>query len=441
MAGCDGGNANPASVTSVGVVNGKLENIEIEKEQAAVVPDADVSGEANRMDAEGEKLQNEEREEKQPAAVDADADVIRGESEKEPALKVADDVAGDHGSADNFLDVTDEEKVGSEPAGQEETTSGGDADHRKRHAEAIAKIMAKKGKQSSERPSAPTLTIYLILTSSPGSSRIELSIPTDATAAWLVRRVSHTSGVLEPELKLIFRGRLITNFQLTNARHVVDEFGIEDGSVLHVVGKPRRRPEESEEGGVAEGEDNVDVEGEEGTGSEEDEEGDPEEEEGSDLEDETGGVPEGGASHFSSDPARAQIAADVDHFSDARARAHIAADIRRSSGEAYYHRAARSGDVDALREGVVGGLSEFLHLADSNGWTALHEAVRAGHADVVEYLVEEVGLDIEEVTNQGAGSSPMELALEHHGADHPVTIMVQTLLRGRDPSTNPWQMH
>jgi len=109
-----------------------------------------------------------------------------------------------------------------------------------------------------------------------------------------------------------------------------------------------------------------------------------------------------------------------------RVRAQIIADIRSTSGESYYHRAADQGDLDALREAVDTGLSDVLHVADSNGWTPLHEAVRAGHVDIVEYLVQEVGLDINEETN--GGDSTISLALEHHGANHPVTVMVQTLL-------------
>ena len=68
----------------------------------------------------------------------------------------------------------------------------------------------------------------------------------------------------------------------------------------------------------------------------------------------------------------------------------------------------------------------MLHVADSNGWTPLHKAVRAGHVDIVEYLVQEVGLDINEETNED--DSAISLALEHHGANHPVTVMVTTLL-------------
>jgi len=101
------------------------------------------------------------------------------------------------------------------------------------------------------------------------------------------------------------------------------------------------------------------------------------------------------------------------------------AGIRNTQGEAPYHRAADEGDLDALRRAVNDGFSEFLHVADSNGWTPLHMAVRSGHPDIVEYLVREVGLDIKQETN--GGDSTLSLAREHHGDEHPVTIMLWAL--------------
>ena len=92
-----------------------------------------------------------------------------------------------------------------------------------------------------------------------------------------------------------------------------------------------------------------------------------------------------------------------------------------------------------LREAVDNGFSDLIHVADANDWTPLHEAVRAGHVDVVHYLVEQVGLDLNEVTNRGDGWTPLSLALEHHGPNHPVTIAVQTLMHSRASSVNPWQ--
>mmetsp|Transcript_4113 Transcript_4113/g.8317 ORF Transcript_4113/g.8317 Transcript_4113/m.8317 type:complete len:94 (-) Transcript_4113:168-449(-) len=51
--------------------------------------------------------------------------------------------------------------------------------------------------------------------------------------------------------------------------------------------------------------------------------------------------------------------------------------------------------------------------------TALHEAARGGHVDVVEYLLER-GLDINQRTHKGKGGSPLWWAKKIHGDDHPV---------------------
>ena len=138
--------------------------------------------------------------------------------------------------------------------------------HRDRHAQALAKIMAKKeepetdqsgGKKQVEATNrmleeekqmingAECLTIFLLLTSSPGSPRVELSIPTEITAERLRHLVSDASGVPNAEMKLIFRGRMIT--EQMNEMLVVDEFAIQNESALHVVGKPRQSTKDADD--------------------------------------------------------------------------------------------------------------------------------------------------------------------------------------------------
>ena len=109
--------------------------------------------------------------------------------------------------------------------------------------------------------------------------------------------------------------------------------------------------------------------------------------------------------------------------------AQMIADIKISSGSATYHRAAQEGDLATLRGAVDDGFVDLLYVADANGWTVLHEAVRAGHVDVIAYLVE-VGLDVLQAV--GNGMSPFELAIEFHGEGHPATNFIRQTLQKQD---------
>ena len=95
------------------------------------------------------------------------------------------------------------------------------------------------------------LTIYLSLTSSPSTPRAQLIIhpPSDSdinessnnsttaiiTASELRRRASDITSVPLDSIKLIFRGRVIPEKYSGN---VVEEYKLEDGCVVHVMGKP-----------------------------------------------------------------------------------------------------------------------------------------------------------------------------------------------------------
>lgn len=95
------------------------------------------------------------------------------------------------------------------------------------------------------------LTIYLSLTSSPSTPRAQLILhpPSDqsgssndnsnsniaVTASELRRRASELTSVPLESIKLIFRGRVIP---VKDTGDVVKEFKLEDGCVVHVMGKP-----------------------------------------------------------------------------------------------------------------------------------------------------------------------------------------------------------
>ena len=109
--------------------------------------------------------------------------------------------------------------------------------------------------------------------------------------------------------------------------------------------------------------------------------------------------------------------------------------IRRSTGEALYHRQAREGDFAGLQEAVAAGFSNILRVPDANGWTPLHEAIRAGNTEVIEYLVRDVGLDLTAETNQGRNA--LSLAQDYHGREGAVTLLIESLLQDSEETNNP----
>ena len=77
------------------------------------------------------------------------------------------------------------------------------------------------------------------------------------------------------------------------------------------------------------------------------------------------------------------------------------------------HHAAALGDVDRLKHLAKTDKKALLHR-DANGWEPLHEAVRGGHLDAVEFLIKQAGADINSRTGRSKnGSSPLNLALAY----------------------------
>jgi len=91
------------------------------------------------------------------------------------------------------------------------------------------------------------------------------------------------------------------------------------------------------------------------------------------------------------------------------------------------HYAAASGDLDLVKQ-VAKEDRTSLKKADQNGWQPIHEAARGGHVDVVKYLIEEHGADMNARTGPGgSGLSPLGLALEHHDEDHPLIFFLREI--------------
>ena len=79
---------------------------------------------------------------------------------------------------------------------------------------------------------------------------------------------------------------------------------------------------------------------------------------------------------------------------------------------------AQRGDVSGVAK-VLNKDKSQINMKDANGWTALHEAGRAGHHEVVKYLHQN-GADINARTGFGSGGSVMWWAKRSLDADHPV---------------------
>ena len=81
-----------------------------------------------------------------------------------------------------------------------------------------------------------SITVYLSLTSSPSTPRSAISISRKSTTSCELREQASTvTNVPLSAIKLIFRGRMIVDKKGDN---VVEEYKLEEGSVVHVMGKP-----------------------------------------------------------------------------------------------------------------------------------------------------------------------------------------------------------
>jgi PUB domain/Ubiquitin family len=98
------------------------------------------------------------------------------------------------------------------------------------------------------KENAIMLTLQLTVTAEQGAPRVPLTIPKTITATTLRERVSETTKIPKASLKLIFRGRLIAD---DDSKEAVPEFKLEDGSVVHCMGKPVKDVEAAEPSATA----------------------------------------------------------------------------------------------------------------------------------------------------------------------------------------------
>lgn len=82
---------------------------------------------------------------------------------------------------------------------------------------------------------ADGFTVNLTLTAVPNSPRVPISISKTDSPSDLRRKTAEATKIPLETLRIIFRGRLIAEQSETN---VVDEFKLEEGCVIHCMGKP-----------------------------------------------------------------------------------------------------------------------------------------------------------------------------------------------------------
>lgn len=84
-------------------------------------------------------------------------------------------------------------------------------------------------------------------------------------------------------------------------------------------------------------------------------------------------------------------------------------------------KAAAGGDLQVL-SAMLEIKPEYIDAHDSNGWAALHLASRAGHEEIVRYLLKQ-GSNAELETNNGR--TALDIAYGKHGAEHPVSKLLE----------------
>jgi hypothetical protein len=82
---------------------------------------------------------------------------------------------------------------------------------------------------------AAELTLFLTITGEPGAPRVSLNVAKNVTATELRKQASETTKIPLESIKIIYRGKMIRDDDTSDA---VSVFKLEEGSVLHCMGKP-----------------------------------------------------------------------------------------------------------------------------------------------------------------------------------------------------------
>jgi hypothetical protein len=97
------------------------------------------------------------------------------------------------------------------------------------------------------------------------------------------------------------------------------------------------------------------------------------------------------------------------------------------TGSTELHEAAKEGDLSNVKRIVDDAVTKpMIHTPDLNQWLPIHEASRGGHLEIVELLVEK-GADVNARTNHGKGGTPLWLAREAFGDDHPLIRFFESI--------------
>ena len=93
------------------------------------------------------------------------------------------------------------------------------------------------------------------------------------------------------------------------------------------------------------------------------------------------------------------------------------------------HQVAQIGDLQTimklLKDKATPDLETLVNSKDSNGWQPIHEAVRGGHLQVVQYLVEVCGADISATTEKGG--TALWWAKQTLNSKHPVVAFLVSI--------------